>query len=177
MMKIILIILSSIFLISCEMGNYQAAKSYKQSAKTDCKSRYANDFSGYISCFRRIEERTMDTYHPDWRYIAGGDVVELYLSYIDAAKARYDKGLMDEYEVRYGINEMVVRVNQQLNQIETMRQNQVNQSLTMMLYGLGTYYDSLNTYNYTTGNNATTIYSIQGNQIVCTTMNNVVVCN
>ena len=165
------------FLISCETGNYQAAKTYKQAAKTDCKSRYANDFSGYISCFRRIEERTMDTYHPDWRYMAGGDVVELYLSYIDAAKARYDKGLMDEYEVRYSINEMVVRVNQQLNQIETMRQNQVNQSLTTMLYGLVTYYDSLNSYNYSTGNNATTIYNIKGSSIVCTTMNNVVVCN
>ena len=174
MTKLIFIALISFLVVSCDT-NLRQAQNYSQQQKVICQAQ--SDFSMYATCEERRLRTALNMYRTDWYRLPGADLVDLYFAYLGALDNRYKKGMLDNSEAFLQAYEIKSRVKQDIDRIETLERQRVNQALTGALVGLGMYYDSLNSYNYATGNNATTIYNIQGNNIICTTMNNVVVCN
>ena len=174
MKKLLSIIVLAFFIVSCDSG-MRKAQNYNQQKKAECSAQ--TNFSRYSACEQNRLNTALYMYRSNWRTLPGADLVDLYFAYLNALNDRFLEGSVSSSDAFLQAYQIKTKIQRDIENIESMERQKVNQALTGALVGLGMYYDSLNSYNYATGNNATTIYNIKGDSIICTTMNNVVVCN
>ena len=174
MKKFLSITVLAFFIISCDSG-MRKAQNYNQAKKVECQTQ--SNFSRYSACEQNRLNTALTMYRSNWRALPGADLVDLYFAYLDALNDRFKGGSLSQSDAFLQAYQIKTKINRDIQNIENLERQRVNRALTGALVGLGMYYDSLNSYNYATGNNATSIYNIKGDTIVCMTMNNVVTCN